>query len=546
MLIAMCASGQTKLTMTGKTYTNNEDTWLGVDIPRSQPTIFVFSNNSITSVNRSGYLLQAGDEAPKSTNNNLDGALITGNKLIWNGSDMSSITHGLFTGHNKNVVMKYNYLDNVPMGIVRKSGNNMSNTGGGVAYNIVKGGAVGMVIKGMSNVNVYNNTFYNDRTTSQTYRPLLHIYTNTDNGLYSVSHGTKIYNNIFYTKYQTLAITIADAESLNGLECDYNVYWCENGSPRFSVNGSVKTFAQWQAMGYDLHSVVVDPHFQDFENFVPSARLDYGKDLGTGWKDGLAVNAQWGSVDPALAAQDGKWQVGAVIHGSVSQPGTPPPADQPGTQPPADQPGTQPPAGQPSNPVPAAPANTGATIEDNAPSDIILTYNSNLSAVIPSDTCFTAVVNGSPAKINRITVRESRIIVSLSESLKNGDVITLSYSRPATNPLKGETGGVIDAFSGMKITNNIKSVSIDPAGPEKISVYPNPAKDYLFINIQNPEASVKRTIFIYDFSGKLCMKKELDTDASHKMPIDLRPGFYLLRIEKGSETSLVQKLIVIQ
>jgi hypothetical protein len=528
--------------MTGKTYTNNEDTWMGVNIPRSQPTILVFSNNTITAVNRNGYLLQAGDEAPKSTNNNLDGALITGNKLNWSGTDMTVIPHGLFTGHNKNVVMKYNYVNNVPMGIVRKSGNNMSNTSGGVAYNIVKNGAVGMVIKGMSNVNVFNNTFYTERTTSQTYRPLLHIYTNTDNGLYSVSHGTKIYNNIFYTKYQTLSINIADAESLNGLECDYNVYWCENGSPRFSVNGSVKTFAQWQAMGYDLHSVVINPHFEDLTNFVPSTRLDVGKDLGTEWKDGLAVDAKWGSVDPALATQNGKWQAGAVIRASVTQPG-----DQPGTQPPVDQPGTTPPPDEPATPAPAAPANISATVEDTAPFDIVLTYNSTLSTVLPSDTCFTAVVNGSKAKISRVTVKEARVVISLSESLRNGDIITLSYSKPASNPLKGVSGGMIDAFSGMKITNNIKFVAIDmPAGAEKISVYPNPAKDYLFINIQNPEASVKRTIFIYDFSGKLCMKKELDTDASHKMPIDLRPGFYMLRIEKGSETSLVQKMIVIQ
>jgi hypothetical protein len=90
--------------------------------------------------------------------------VITGNKLIWTGSDMKVIPHGIFTGHNRNVIIKYNYLDDVPMGIIRKSSNNMSNTAGGVAYNIVKGGVVGMVVKGMSNVNIFNNTFYNDRT----------------------------------------------------------------------------------------------------------------------------------------------------------------------------------------------------------------------------------------------------------------------------------------------------------------------------------------------------------------------------------------------
>jgi hypothetical protein len=191
----------------------------------------------------------------------------------------------------------------------------MSNTGGGIAYNIVKGGAVAVVVKGMSNVNVFNNTFYSDRTTSQTWRPLLHIYTNVDDGGYSVAHGTQIFNNIFYTKYQTYAITIDDNESLNGLKCDYNVYWCETGTPRFVVNGQVLSFTQWQALGFDLHSHVFNPEFKDLINFVPGSRLDLGISLGQEWDAGLSTTAQWGSGDPQLATQDETWQVGAVLYG---------------------------------------------------------------------------------------------------------------------------------------------------------------------------------------------------------------------------------------
>ena len=315
LLISTVINAQKVLTIEGKTYVNTTeiDSWLGVNIPRDVPTKLVFKNNSITSRNNLGYLLLAGDEARNENINNLDGAVITGNKFRWEGTDMKVITHGLFTGHNSNVVAKYNYLDNVPMGIIRKSATNMSNTGGGVAYNIVKGGVVGIVVKGMSNVNIFNNTLYNDRTPEQTWRPLIHIYTNTDKSNYSVAHGTKIYNNIFYTKYGTLAITITDEESLKGLECDYNLYWCETGSPKFNVNGSAKTFEQWQAMGYDKHSVVVNPGFKDLVNFVPAKKLNYGKNLGSEWKAGLSVKAKWGTTDPETTKQGKTWQVGAVI-----------------------------------------------------------------------------------------------------------------------------------------------------------------------------------------------------------------------------------------
>lgn len=444
---AMGVTGQTQLTMSGKTYTNSEDTWLGVNIPRSEPTMLVFKNNSITSVNRYGYLLQAGDEGVRTTINNLDGAIITGNKLSWSGSDMTVIPHGIFTGHNKNVVIKYNYLRDVPMGIIRKSSNNMTNTSGGVAYNIVKSGTVGMVVKGMSNVNIFNNTFYQARTTSQTWRPLVHIYTNTDGENYSVAHGTKIYNNIFYTKYQTFAITIADNESLKGLECDYNVYWCENGAPRFNVAGSTKTFEQWQAMGYDKHSVVMDPRFRDLESFVPEKRIELGKDLGSEWSQGLATNAVWGSTDPATAAQNGTWQVGAVVHTGNNVVETP---------------------------APEAPATGG------------------------------------------------------NDPVTGGNEPVAGGNDPAPVPPAGETPPPVDV--------NL---------PEKITVSSAIVKETLTISIFNPKIDIVKTLRLFDFAGKLCFEKALSPTVSQAVNLDLNSGFYVMRIESGADTLLLQKLIIV-
>ena len=92
ILVVFAANGQTKLTISGKTFTNSDDTWLGVDIPRTEKTTLVFKNNSITSINRYGYQLQAGDEGVRPTNNNLDGAVITGNKFSWSGTDYNDRT----------------------------------------------------------------------------------------------------------------------------------------------------------------------------------------------------------------------------------------------------------------------------------------------------------------------------------------------------------------------------------------------------------------------------------------------------------------------
>ena len=290
----------------------------GINIPRSQRTLLQFMNNTVTAVNSYGYLLQAGDENPLVTNNNLDGAIISGNKFTWNGTDATSMTHALFTGYNIDVVIKYNYLLNTPNGIQRKS-NGMTDVNGVIAYNILKNPKLGVAIKGINGIKIYNNTFYSDKTSDQTSRGLIDIYNNTDNGLNTPSRGTKVYNNIFYTRNRIFTIDIHDLECLEGFESDYNVFWCEVGEPLFQVDGKTKTFAMWQSMGYDQHSVVVNPRFVDLNDFVPAVRLDYGKDLGAALLSGLAKDATWNRTTIRTEDQNGIWQVGARVYKATEE-----------------------------------------------------------------------------------------------------------------------------------------------------------------------------------------------------------------------------------
>jgi len=314
LLLAPVIYPQVILTIEGEEFIDTETgVSYGYNIPRNQVTNLTFRNNTLTSVNSAGYILQAGDETPGLNNNHLDGAVITGNRFTWNGTDENSWTHALFTGYNLDVIIKYNYLLNTPNGIQRKS-DGMTDQAGVIAYNIIKNPKVGIVVKGMNGVRIYNNTLYCDKTTAQTGRGLIDIHANTDDALNAPSTGTKVFNNIFYTRFQTYCINVMDEESLEGFESDYNVFYCESGSPMFNAGGTDKTFSQWQAMGYDVHSVVVYPGFVDFTDFVPVERLDYGTDLGEEFASGLAVDAVWGTTDPKTEDQMDPWQVGARIY----------------------------------------------------------------------------------------------------------------------------------------------------------------------------------------------------------------------------------------
>jgi hypothetical protein len=290
--------------------------WSGVNIPRDTLTTLAYRNNSITSMNSEGYMLQAGDESPKSSNNNLDGAVITGNLFNWNGpSDPAIITHGLFIGYNINSIIKYNYLNNVPYGIIFKSGTdngvNMTFTSGGCSYNICINGKFAGRVKGINGVKFYNNTFYSGDGKGWY---LMLITGNMDRATPSPSIGTKVFNNIFYSTIQIPMVKI-ESGCLTDFESDYNVFWCSEGEPIFNIDGVNITWAQWRALGFDEHSRIVNPDFINTTDLVPSARLDYGKDLGAERKTGLSTNSGWvvGS-SPETRDQNGIWQVGARLY----------------------------------------------------------------------------------------------------------------------------------------------------------------------------------------------------------------------------------------
>ena len=308
-----CSStgGMTVLTVEGQTFTNT------YTAAHAVPTLFTFRNNSITEDLTEPYFLNAGDESAVSTNNNLDAAVITGNRIVGVGSAPDSLTHAVMTGYNVDDSIKYNYILNSAYGIVTKSGNagtSMEWTSGGIAYNIFKDCVIGVIVRGISGIAIYNNVFY------QSFQPypvsfggLVYVQEN-ESAAFAPSTGTKVFNNIFYTKYQVTNIYVEDTSCAAGFESDYNLFYCESGEPVFAYGASVLTLAQWRALGYDTHSVVVDPNFTDTTAFVPSARLDHGTDLGPTWQAGLSIDATWGTTAPETTDQNGTWQVGARVY----------------------------------------------------------------------------------------------------------------------------------------------------------------------------------------------------------------------------------------
>ncbi|MCD6405652.1 MAG: right-handed parallel beta-helix repeat-containing protein, partial [Planctomycetes bacterium] len=97
--------------------------------------------------------------------------------------------------------------------------------------------------------------------------------------------GNKLFNNIFYHRStrETVGSICMDKSAEEGFESDYNVVVEHFG---IDDNAQILTFAQWQELGYDKHSLqaseadlFVDPVHDDYHLKAGSPAIDAGKIL---------------------------------------------------------------------------------------------------------------------------------------------------------------------------------------------------------------------------------------------------------------------------
>ncbi len=215
------------------------------------------------------------------------------------------------------------------------------------------------------------------------------------------------------------------------------------------------------------------------------------------------------------AKQNGTWQAGAVVYGNTV--------------------------------APVVPVLVSSVINNAAPSILEMTYSLTLANIIPQASSFVTKVNGINRSVTSVAISGNKVNLTIPEELGFGDIVSVSYVKPATNPLQSDAGVAAETITAQPVTNKVvgyTTQSTDTSNKEKISVYPNPARE--FINISNLEPSLGTGIIrIYDFSGKLCMETRLDTGLSNKIPINLKTGIYVVKVEIGSIIRLVQKLVVL-
>ncbi len=213
----------------------------------------------------SGRAIVIGTDASSAYDNLIDGAVIEYNRIYgpaYFGVVGFVTTHGILYGHSRYAQVTHNYVNGAGYGVIFKGTGQDWLYAGGASNNIfVNCTVTGGYAKGVRNTTWYNNTLYLDPTHSAL--ALLEVGPNSTDAATYESDGTRLRQNIFYGKAGCSMVSVLSEGSQIGLDSDYNCVWNNVGSADFYVTGVRKSLASWQALGYDKHSLLVDPLFEN-------------------------------------------------------------------------------------------------------------------------------------------------------------------------------------------------------------------------------------------------------------------------------------------
>jgi uncharacterized repeat protein (TIGR02059 family) len=275
------------------------------------------------------------------------------------------------------------------------------------------GAAINM--EGSQSVYIYNNTFYNNNN-----RGSIHVWIDNNNS------SVKIKNNIFYTllNFETggtgAGLFIRSGQDYTKVDADYNLYYRINnslriidkeaGSARYFMNDIARIRSE---LGYEIHSPTpANPMFV--------SSTDY--------------HVQQGS--PAIGAGVAIPEVTTDLEGNAF------------TNPPN--------IGCYATPLLTNnPVYLSSVIENATPSLLTMTYNKTLANVVPATSAFTVTVNSVARSVNSVSISGTKVLLTLAAPVVYGDVITVSYTKPAQNPLQIASGEEASSISSKPVTNNI-------------------------------------------------------------------------------------------
>jgi uncharacterized repeat protein (TIGR02059 family) len=110
----------------------------------------------------------------------------------------------------------------------------------------------------------------------------------------------------------------------------------------------------------------------------------------------------------------------------------------------------------------AAPVYTSSVVANATPAIIQMTYNQSLANIVPAVSAFNVLVNSLSRTINSAAIVGSSVQLTLTSPIVSGDLVTVSYTVPATNPLQTTAGGQAVSTGAQTVTNSVSASAVIP------------------------------------------------------------------------------------
>ncbi len=127
--------------------------------------------------------------------------------------------------------------------------------------------------------------------------------------------------------------------------------------------------------------------------------------------------------------------------------------------------------------VPSAPVYVSSSIENATPARLEMTYNMTLANIVPAASAFTVRVNTVVRTVSAVAISGTKVLLTLASPVVYGDVVTVAYTKPSSNPLQTAAGGQAASFSAVSVVNNVGAInpvyvssSIENATPARLEM----------------------------------------------------------------------------
>jgi uncharacterized repeat protein (TIGR02059 family) len=100
------------------------------------------------------------------------------------------------------------------------------------------------------------------------------------------------------------------------------------------------------------------------------------------------------------------------------------------------------------------PVYVSSVVENLTPAILDMTYNLTLANVVPASSSFSVLVNSTSRSLSSVAISGTKVRLTMVSRILPGDVVTVSYTAPASGYLQTSTGGIAASISKQPVTNN--------------------------------------------------------------------------------------------